>query len=233
MKKSLTRNARDLIGRVCDTDRHPLLEDLKAAREFLAECGAAAIERAVGVDPSGAWGSMVKRVSAQLPAERPRLVCADVATHSLIELINQCATLDRLIDAIEWSVSALPEFGRVCICHPTTSSSKQSDGADNDLILMDARGRRCRFEVSDVASEKDGNRKEERDLMSLGVLLPGRGEERLKVQWPVDRLFLVVSTEFARGVMKRKPLWIRMNHVLYQKHDAGAETQVLEVLRGE
>ncbi len=114
----------------------------------------------------------------------------------------------------------------VTLCHPTTSSAP-GDGsvADHDLVLSGPAGGAAWFEVSDVASAIDGNRKEERDLCSLGVLREAKGTERFNLTWPKARVFLVVSTEFAGKLRTR-----RWPHLTYRASTAGARTVVAEVV---
>jgi hypothetical protein len=148
----------------------------------------------------------------------------------LVEVINQCATLERLLDALAWATSA--GFTKVRCCHPTTSSNKAGQEHDNDLIVSTDDGAvTARFEVSDVVGEKDGNRKERKDLVSLGVLLERKGSDCLNKCWrPTEneRIFLVVSKEFAAGLLKRKPLWIKDKHCSYRAVEQGA-TWVIEI----
>ncbi len=115
----------------------------------------------------------------------------------LTEVINQLATIERLLAAMRWARSHLHDFDTVVIAHPTTSSrprnvfevdgAKRSEPADNDLILADAAGRQCWFEVSDVVGESDGNRKEAKERASL--TRASNGVE-------VHRRYLVVSQSF-------------------------------------
>lgn len=167
----------------------------------------------------------MKRVRVELPPDdRPRLVCEADVSHSLAEVMNQCATMERLLDALAWAqtdASGLSTFN-VAVCHPTTSSAGD-DTTDNDLILTALDGRCARFEVSDVASSSDGNRKEERDLRSLGVLGDGSGAKRFDLAWPADRVFLVVSTEFAAKLKSR-----RWPHLTYNEVFRGTGTVVAE-----
>ncbi len=111
------------------------------------------------------------------------------------------------------------------MCHPTTSSAGD-DTTDNDLILTALDRRRARFEVSDVASSNDGNHKEERDLRSLGVLGEGHGAKRFDLTWPADRVFLVVSTEFAAKLKSR-----RWPHFAYSEVFRGTGTVVVEAMQ--
>lgn len=187
-----------------------------------------AARRAALVESAASWGSALKRVRVELPRdERPRLVRDANDQHSLAEVMNQCATMERLLDALAWvqtDASGLSTLN-VAVCHPTTSSVGD-DTTDNDLILTALDGRRARFEVSDVASSTDGNHKEERDLRSLGVLGDGSGAQRFDVQWPSARVFLVVSSEFAVKLQSR-----RWQHLAYGVVFRGEGTVVAEALQ--
>lgn len=113
----------------------------------------------------------MKRVRIVLPStDRPTLIGDDQTEHSLMEVINQCATIERLIDALRWAQTHLPDY-RLLRCHPSTSSYKVIDGGipDNDIVLVNPNGYFAQFEVSDVSGTKDSNRKENKDLRSLGV----------------------------------------------------------------
>jgi hypothetical protein len=100
---------------------------------------------------------------------------------------------------------------RIQLCHPTTSSDLDGDeDMDHDLVLSDPAGTTAIFEISDVASSKDGNRKEEKDLRSLGVLEEGKGEEKFRVRdWPSSRLFLVVSYEWKMRLRNNRRKWVQ------------------------
>lgn len=218
----------------------PLAEaaaQLQAAHDYLARQGAQAIDRALVSRDIPHWGAAIKRIPVELPAEdRPTLIAPAIARHSLIEVINQCATMERLLDALAWAQT--PEAGlgvdTVVSCHPTTSSAKGAERADNDLILTGPDGRIARFEVSDVASEEDGNQKERRDLISLGVLRDARGPARFDVTWPAGRLFLVVSQEFATRLERPTRAWLKGNppYCSYQPRLNVGGTRIVEVLSG-
>ncbi|PLS82911.1 MAG: hypothetical protein CYG60_23295 [Actinobacteria bacterium] len=190
-----------------DGDRKTLTAcqaDVKEARDYLATYGAEAIRRASGSQGGPDWGSSVKRARVILPdGPRPALISSETWEHNLVEVVNQCATMERLIDALCWAQTepSLMEY-LVERCHPTTSSSR-GDEEDHDLVLVASHDPRekAKFEVSDVASEKDGNGKEKKDLESLGVLAKGSDEHQPSSGWPSGRLFLVVSEEFS--------VWIR------------------------
>jgi hypothetical protein len=207
---------------------HALLRD---AHDYLARRGMEAARRATLVDDASAWGGTFKRVRVALPSEgRPAIVRDDGEAHSLAEVVNQCATMERLLDALSWAQTPASGMSSwtVALCHPTTSSTP-GDGsvADYDLVLRGPDGEAAWFEVSDVASTSDGNRKEERDLRSLGVLREGKGAERFELPWPKARVFLVVSTEFAGRLRTRR--WQAFHYVPFA---ASPNTVVAEVRPG-
>ena len=113
-------------------------DQIRAAHDYLARQGAQAIDRAwVTRDVTG-WGAAVKRIRVELPLDgRPDRIAFTIRSHSLIEVINQCATMERLLDALAWAQT--PEAGladaQVMVCHPTTSSAKGEGVTDNDLVL--------------------------------------------------------------------------------------------------
>ncbi|MFO0570149.1 MAG: hypothetical protein U0263_31185, partial [Polyangiaceae bacterium] len=72
---------------------------------------------------------------------------------------------------------------------------------ENDLVLESPEGARARFEVSDVASEKDGNKKLVSDLTSLGVT---SAQNEQAPRWPDSQLFVVVSDDFAAYGLPRQ-----------------------------
>jgi len=151
--------------------------------------------------------------------------------HSLTEIINQCATMERLIDALTWAKRKWPG----CIverCHPTTSSRKQQGHLDNDLVLRLRNGRRLRFEVSDVVSSLDGNDKEIKDLVSLGVFESRARPLAMSKSWPKDRLFLVVSEEFHTRLMRTTRHMLKTGKLRYSDVDSERKAHIIEVKRG-
>ena len=202
------------------------------------------------------WGGGFKRIEIHLPSCDPArqfvdstgrchiLIDESVQCQKLIEVINQAATMERLMDALRWAMTDESGLGkyRVDLCHPTTSSGDEdSNVADHDLVLSGPSGVAL-FEVSDVASSKDGNRKEEKDLRSLGLLVEGQGESKFRVTaWPPGRLFLVVSREWRgridqnsrRWVQNRTVAGIRVSpHLKMQRHDWNTTTGIFEIHRG-
>lgn len=202
---------------------------LREAHDYLARAGMEAARRAALVEDAAAWGGLLKRVRVELPAgDRPLLVRGAEPSHSFAEVVNQCATMERLLDALAWAqteASGLRAW-TVAVCHPTTSSTADA-AADHDLVLAGPAGQAAWFEVSDVASVHDGNGKEEKDLRSLGLLGGGTGAARCGVTWPPARVFLVVSTEFATKLWRR-----RWKHLTYREVFRGARTVVAEALPG-
>ena len=185
-------------------------EQLKCAGEFLRRQSNCLIEGSLRSVPSEEflqqqnWASQIKRLEVDLDvSDRPHIVAA--RRENFIEVVNQCATLDRMIDCLEW-VARQPRFQdcNVFRCHPTTSSAKSNgqEAGDNDLMLALAQTDQImsRFEVSDVASEwSDGNGKERKDLKSLGVNISD-----FSMAYTGD-LFLVVSRDFAAYIERGSP----------------------------
>ena len=206
----------------------------KAAHDYLAQQGRAALENAWQVESVGQWGSQVKRVHVELPhLNRPLAIPVDIPHHNLIEIINQCATLERLLDTLLWAQSTESGLGdyQVAVCHPTTSSDKSNTSrSDNDLILIGPKAQVAKFEISDVASSRDSNRKERKDLVSLGVLGTGRAVEEFNLQWPQERLFLVVSEEFSVRLRRRS----KSTPLLYRYTDPfkSGSTWIFEIKPG-
>ncbi len=232
-----------LVKPLFHTSLSECYRSIQEAHDFLVQRGASAIaqvQKEKEMD-SASWGSAMKRLAVSLPShERPALIDTTIQKHSLVEVIHQCATIERLLDALEWAQqpdSGLNDF-LVERCHPTTSSAKSETKAiedeehDNDLVLVRTNQEWARFEVSDVTGEHDGNRKEEKDLISLGILRPGKGkgknEERFVGRWPSARLFLVVSSEFSPYLF-RTNRWLRRYHS-YQSVFRTPGTDILEIV---
>lgn len=178
-----------------------VLDQLREAHRYLAFHGTLALRQAAQEhDQITYWGTNVKRTKVLLPSgDRPELIDASIHEHSLTEVYNQCATMERMIDALQWALDALPGYG-VLRCHPTTSSQKSEvhDVPDNDIVLVGLNGEIARFEVSDIANRTaDSNNKLKKELDSLGIT------DAVANGWPTGRLFIVVSAEFATLVRKR------------------------------
>ena len=204
------------------------------------------------------WGCDFKRIDIRFPpAHKSRrftdstgrihfLVEESVRCQKLIEVINQTATIERLMDCLRWTMthpSGLSRY-KIQLCHPTTSSDAdgKDDGLDHDLVLADSAGTTAIFEVSDVASSKDGNRKAEKDLRSLGVLEEGKGEEKFRVRdWPSSRLFLVVSSEWKPRLQNKRRKWVQNRkvkdrrippHLVITLKPWESQTGIFEIERG-
>jgi len=195
-----------------------------------------AIQEARQAEGSPYWGTKVKRVSALLGGEdRPELVPPSVTEHSLTEVYNQCATMERLLDALEWAQTEESGLNRyeVTLCHPTTSSIP-GVADDHDLVLVGSEGTKAKFEVSDVAGKRDGNRKEEKDLSRLGVLPVVGINERFEEGWPPGRVFLVVSDESARRMREQRRSWLTGDtpHCHYVEVKVDGPTRVFEFRQG-
>jgi hypothetical protein len=230
--------------------------ELRSAHYLLSISARHALENigSCGTDPR--WGCCIKRSCVSIAPEGTAILVPRPATHKLTEVINMCATIERLLDAIEWARDASCGLStyQVELCHPTTSSNvsaRKRELFDNDLILVLKNGGvedRARFEVSDVVSDsKDGNHKERKDLVSLGVLKPLKAKSprsrMLEAKWPKGKLFMVVSSEFSKVLLK-KPVAVRNRtprrfwyagtppHCRYeQRNDHASSTAVLQVLK--
>jgi hypothetical protein len=187
-----------------------------------AKAALATISDAAHVDD---WGAFMKRVRVLLPPEcKPGDIPTELTDHSFTEVYNQCATMERLLDALEWLINH-PKLSRcrVLRCHPTTSSAPAEE-ADNDLMLINEQDRLCAcFEVSDVVSStRDSNQKERKDLVSLGVLRKAKKVAAMVdgVDWPNERqLFLIVSQEFADYLRRPARHWLHEDSGPYCRYD--------------
>jgi hypothetical protein len=112
------------------------------------------------------WASNCKRIGD----DKPYGIGVDSGRHNLTKVLNQCANLERLIETLQRVSSpgtTLSTFTTVRVCHPTTSSGV----GENDLVsVKPAISEEADFEISDVISELDSNRKELAELIALGVL---------------------------------------------------------------
>ncbi|NYZ13371.1 hypothetical protein HL658_12490 [Azospirillum sp. RWY-5-1] len=133
---------------------------VQAVEHHLADVSAASRERAD-------YGSRFKRARVDLRGG---------LDHNFSEIINQLATVERLMDALTW-FGASPEFRdhQVILCNPTTSSAGVwlPDGhvAKNDLVLAAASGPVVRCEVWDGAGrDRINNGKDKSVLAALGLV---------------------------------------------------------------
>lgn len=200
--------------------------EIREAQGYLAANGAEAFRRSADLGGDERWGISSKRVRVAFPeSPRPALIGQGLKDHNLAEVVNQCATMERLLDALDWARTE-PSLSGYAVerCHPTTGSSS-GDGDDHDLVLIkeDAPDLKVKFEVSDVVSGRDGNNKEKKDLASLGVLSKGTFEP--SDEWPAGRLFLIVSEEFGATLLGRP----ETTTYSYEKAGLVKSTLIIEV----
>lgn len=198
---------------------------LSAAQGFLARAAKTAVG-ALAQGDEAAWGRRAKRTHADLPVhDRPALVGRALRTQNLAELIDMCATVERLIDALAWAETALPGW-HVRACHPTTSgSSRQVESPDNDLVLEGPRGEEARFEVSDIVGSA-GTAKAKKDVENLrtGSTLSHPSKRRC---------FLVVSPEMANDLLREKRTKVPAP-IRFERRSADVDgTAVIEVVNVE
>ncbi len=108
--------------------------------------------------PDETWGASAKRSLVDLENLHPWI---GVAYQPFGELVNQLATVERLLEALRWAASA--DFNTVLACHPTTSSG------DHDLVVRRENGSLGVFEVSDVAG--DSGNANQKMTADLGLLI--------------------------------------------------------------
>jgi hypothetical protein len=193
------------------------LRQIKQAILTIAELAKASSMTIQSVEVNSRWGILAKRKRVQgFDRIRNMGLIDSTSDQNFSEVVNQCATMGRLVDALTWCKQH-KQFTdlQVKTCHPTTSSATgkgcsdpdvQGHNVDNDLVLVAKDDKViARFEVSDVASSKDTNKKLLRDLISLSVL-NAKSEVILEPGSP--RRFLVISKEFSDYVLKsRKVKW--------------------------
>ncbi len=192
---------------------------LAAAHDFIVSRAQVALRQPPTAQAG--WGISTKRLKVDLSGhERPELV--KKGSERLAEILNIAATIERLLGALLWFEQE-PRFQwlEVQICHPSTSSAKNS----NDLVLAEKNGLVCvRCEVCDVAARSAGqNGKEQKDLKSL----------RCESGVPKDGIyrFLCTSSEFADALTSEKRDWAMLlyRYIAHPVAD-GSETFMLEVL---
>lgn len=206
------------------------IAELQEAHDFLAEAAIVAGRRLAAL-PAATWGQQAKRTYVELPESgRPSLLKASPSHHALTEITNQCATMERLIDALRWGSDNLPDHV-LHVCHPTTSSNPEDQTVNNDIVLMGPEGAPCRFEVSDVASSKDGNQKERKDLKGLSIFT-SLDPLTYAPDWPDGRAFLVVSEEFSEHLMRPTRHGLKEGRFHYRLVGSEDTTRIIEVCEG-
>lgn len=108
--------------------------------------------------PLASWGQSAKRQLVPVASLHPMVAATDQAFN---EVMNQLATVERLLDAIAWAGSE--GATRIDECNPTTSNWHP-----HDLVLSDSGRPWGVFEVSDVAGPGGNeNDKMKKDLKRL------------------------------------------------------------------
>jgi hypothetical protein len=178
-----------------NTEFEDAIHLLRKAHQFLVSRAQATII-ASDFDKSK-WGCSVKRSIVKLHGgDNPKLI--GKIEEKFVEVVNIIATVERLIDAIEWFAGQPQNKGySILECHPSTSD----DTGGNDLIIIDTANRiSVRCEVCDVVSSNAGsNKKEEKDIRNLGCneLVPQDGVKR----------YICTSREFAMALTNSKRKW--------------------------
>lgn len=180
-------------------------ERLSASHQALTVCAQNALNLALAPKGQG-WGGRMKRLNVFIEPDEARRVGLCPGNHNFAEVVNQCATIERLLDAMSWALAQdHMANATVTVCHATTSSGAN----ENDLMLVLADETFANFEVSDVVGANDSNGKEAKDLASL----------RRTHGTASTRSFLVTSKELGQRLARRRRL----------VNDGACETCVLEV----
>ncbi|HUN56276.1 MAG TPA: hypothetical protein VMU29_14080 [Smithella sp.] len=171
------------------------LLSLREAHRFLVSRAKAAIT-ASELDEYH-WGASVKRLPVKLNYDNvPNLI--GKTEEKLVEVINIAATVERLIDGIEWFAAQPENQGYFILeCHPSTSD----ESSGNDLVMIDGNNRvTIRCEVFDVVSLNAGsNNKEKKDIQNLGCneSVPKDGVKR----------YICTALEFGRALTSPNRRW--------------------------
>jgi hypothetical protein len=154
------------------------------------------------VDTVDHWGCIVKR----RPLDLSGLATDDdvsgiigVTSHPFGEVVNQLATVERLLDALRWAETNGAE--RVVECNPSTSRAPAGTCSHDRVVA--GPGTTMVFEVSDVAGVTgNANHKMEKDLMTLDSCSCGAGSvvRRLLAVSPQSGLWLEARPELAAVV---------------------------------
>lgn len=166
---------------------------LTAAHDAVARAAAAHQVAVASIDH---WGCLAKRRAVDLSAlaEDPELRgLIGVASQPFAEIVNQLATVERLLDTLAWADQI--EAVEVTECNPSTSRGPAAP-CSHDLVVR-CPDRLVVVEVSDVAGDSgNANRKMEKDLDTL---------DRCTCDGPVRRI-LAVSRQSARWLQARPGL---------------------------
>ena len=160
--------------------------DAVAYKEQLQGAHDAIVDRAIWwahavAGPS--WGIRAKRTFVDLTDCHP-LVTSE--KHPIMELLNICATVERLLDSLAWAIQN-GWADSVLECNPTTSGVS----GPSDLRTIGVEGEAW-FEVSDVISARDGNAKLRLDVARLQLAPAGVAT------------FLVASPSWEQRIKYRK-----------------------------
>jgi hypothetical protein len=180
------QNGKHLVNPIRNLSIGECYEKLKEAHKIIVECSSNKISE-LASSASDLWGTECKRILVEMPAATDLI---GSARQKLSEMINQCATMERLLALLEW-LNTSSEYARYKIdcCHPTTSST---DGENGLVLIAPVTGEKVRFEVWDCVAKKVNNDKLKKSLAKLQA-----GNQQS------DRFFLVVSSELVPILTKK------------------------------
>ena len=207
-------------------------EQLWEAHQFMVAGAKRTIGRFDTVD-AAEWGTALKRTKVELSDDPPHLVRQAGKVHAFAEVVNQCATLERLMDELKWSGEALPDFD-VQTCHPTTSSLKQDTEPDNDRPLFSAADQGVASLRSRTWRHRPVTGTRRRSRISSGWVSSHRRIARVvrPSARPEGRFFLVVSEEFAKYLLRPTRHCLKTGVFHYKEVGGGGTTRIIEVIAG-
>jgi hypothetical protein len=199
-----------LIAAIHDVAIEECIATLDKAHRHLRDAAQSFLKTAEGIAPQY-WGSDIKRLRVPLPKPRPDLLEQD--SHNFIEVVNQLAGMERLLDGLRWFAEDHPA-ARVLSCHPSTSSAR----GENDVVVKSAE-ELFRVEVFDIVGDKIINNKLNKSLASFGF----------GSAWVPGRLMLFVSASVSARLLPRVPSSIGYH---FSPMHLGTRTHVFEVVHG-
>ena len=107
-------NSAHLIKQIEDTSIQDCLSKIEDACRHIRSCVISARpERQLETALSAInWASRIKRISIGLNSDQRSCSLIGKTEEDFIEIVNQCANLERLIDALRWA--ACPDSGLWC-----------------------------------------------------------------------------------------------------------------------
>jgi hypothetical protein len=167
-----------------DRDLHEAFAQLEDANSIL-KTSIVEFSKTVRIPDSRQWACDVKRLRVPISGADSRTLLT-VHEYDYGEIINQCATLERLMDAMQWAVDHLPDHRHIVSCDPT-----QSRKGEADLIIKNSNSI-AMFEISDKVGADAFRRKVRTQTNNLG-----EGQAKLRTHYPNHsvRAFIAMNAD--------------------------------------